>query len=782
MKFRFILSSLDFEIRKILYFVILVPGLYHGGVKAQYNPDIEVSSPMHSWLSIRKEFHARGDGKTDDTRAFQKALDLLNEKMDAYQNRWEPKFYVLFIPAGTYCISSTLRLNGKFGISIIGESKEKVRLKWTGKENDTMFVSNGSSYLKFTQITWDGSGIKGTRAVGIHWLDKVQGKYAPTSLELSNMDFVNGLDFGICGGTYAHEGTGSNDAEVLIKNCAFRGVLNSGVYIHGYNALDYWIWNCSFSDCGTGVSCFLGNYHVYNSVFSNSRVTDLYNRDCFYTSVRGCRSESSNQFSVDEGSSCNAFKRIFQDNFVRNTNLIPVEYHSQGRLSFINNVFKKGRSISNVSINYGGWCPAIYQVMSLNNYFEDSVGIYIGKGHPSRIYSVGDKHYFRRRPLDFDSTALGHIYPGVPAAKIVRITPSFSNHKIQKIINSVSGQGNEMTILHFEAGEYTINKTIRIPAKKNIMIRGDGILYSTVLKPGFLKKSDPVILVEGPSQATLTDFQIDLPPGSDRTGIRFVNLDQKSSEVRMDQLYIGAAYAVVVEGYNHTYFEKNNSFYSSGNVLTGGELQRSGKGSMALHCFGGQAAKTKLENNAVMVAKDCWWEGAFKKDFLPLDLESGSGRLSVSGALFAPSDLDTGVSVRIGNFKGRVTLCDMYVYGGLEVSGNHPDLNVLLWNINLMRKTDAYSNIKRNSQSKIFISGMTTQCSPTLNSGCPEEKINSNEDLVNNVSNREEYISVMMNDLGKAMPRNYKVMSTSVSNVYISRVSVTGGKKALLFN
>lgn len=766
----------------ILFLVVIFAGVNHEQLNAQSGPDFIKYGSMHSWLNLKEKFNAKGDGKSDDTKAFQKALDLLNDKLDAYRNRKEPKYFVLYIPAGIYNVSTTLRLNGKFGISIIGEDKEKVIIKWIGKENDTMFVSNGSSYCKFSQVSWDGSGIKGIRAMGIHWIEKAYGKYAPTSMEISDMNFYQGLDYGICGGTYANEGTGSNDAEVLIKNCRFENILNTGIYIHGYNALDYWIWNCTFSDCGTGVSCYLGNYHIYNSLFSNSHMTDLYNRDCLYTSVRGCRSLNSNQFSLDEGGGCNAFKRIFQDNYVSNTRIIPIEYHSQGRLSFINNVFKKGRSNSNITVNYGGWCPAIYQVMSLNNYFEDSVGIFIGKNHPYNLYSIRDRQYFRKKPLVFNTQKAVEPKHSSLKAKVIRINPSFNSEQIQKIINSVSSNSKQWTALHFEAGEYIINKTIRIPAKKNLLLMGDGILFATVFKPEQLMKQDPVFLIEGPSQAIFRDFQIDLPVSSTGTGMRFVNIDQKSSEVRIDQLYSGASYSLVVEGYNHTYFEKNNSFYSSGNILTGGALQQSGKGNMALHCFGGQAAKTQLENNAVMVAKDCWWEGAYKKDFLPLELVSGSGRLSISGALFAPTDLDTSISVRIGNFKGKVTLCDMYIYGGIEVYGNRPELHVLLWNINLMRKTDAYSHLNRNTLSKIFVSGITTQCAPSLNTGCVEEKLTSNEDFTNNISNRDAFIGDMMNDLGESMPRNYRTLPSSVSNIYISRISVTAGRKALLFN
>jgi hypothetical protein len=53
----------------------------------------EFAGPFPSWADVRRDYGARGDGKTDDTAAIRKALDDLRE---------HKKACVLYFPAGTY--------------------------------------------------------------------------------------------------------------------------------------------------------------------------------------------------------------------------------------------------------------------------------------------------------------------------------------------------------------------------------------------------------------------------------------------------------------------------------------------------------------------------------------------------------------------------------------------------------------------------------------------------------------------------------------------------------
>jgi len=740
-------------------------------------------TPLGSWANIKNRFKAVGNGAHDDTEAFQIALDSLSDQFTNYNMNTKSMYFVIYLPAGTYVLSSTLKLTGKMGVSIIGEDKSKVRIKWKGPAKDTMLVANGSSYFKISNITWDNGGVSNVEAIGIHWLDKITGKYAPTSIELSDLNFEEGFYYGISGGTNANEGTGANDAEVVINNCTFKECRKAGVAIHGYNALDYWIWNSEFIGCNNGIMCDRGNYHAYNCTFIRSTNADMENSDGYYISARGCKSINSNQFSKDLGGSCNAFKRIFQDNYIEGALKMPIEYYSQGRLTLMNNFFRKSRASTNVTINFEGWCPAIYQAFSLNNYFEDSVGIRIGSNHRKHLFSIKDRNNYKGKPEVRVSGIISNVEKAIPAGIVYEIHPDDNTLKIQRTINAASSRSgkNARPIVHFQPGEYILDRSLIIPSGSSIELVGDGIINSTVFIAAAGMKDEALIWVKGPSQVVLRDFE--LRPGGEsiQSGIRFDNIDQKRSEVRIDQLYSGAQTALMVKNYNYTYFEKNNSFYSSGNVLIGGKVQNAGKGTFKMNCFGGQGVRTTLDNNAQLVAKDCWWEGASRKDFLPLDFVKGSGKFSISGAMIAPADIDTTSTIRIGDFGGQITLTDMYIYGGLEITGTRPDLKVLAWNINLMLKTNPFSNIIRNTRASIYMAGITSQCSGSINPGC-QGSIISHPDSSINVNNDEKFIELMMKDLGEAMPRKSVDLPLTISNIKISRVAVTGGKYALSFN
>ncbi len=69
-------------------------------------------------LNVR-EFGAEGNGKTDDTSAFQKAFDALNKPVGRYG--WSPSGGTVFIPPGCYRVSSAVNIVGD-NIRIQGES------------------------------------------------------------------------------------------------------------------------------------------------------------------------------------------------------------------------------------------------------------------------------------------------------------------------------------------------------------------------------------------------------------------------------------------------------------------------------------------------------------------------------------------------------------------------------------------------------------------------------------------------------------------------------------
>ena len=116
----------------------------------------EFVGPFPSWINIKTAYGAKGDGITDDTAAFQRALTELGTAGHGD---------VLWIPAGTYKITSQITLSSRIGVSIIGEDPATTILKWAGpgvfSTNSTtgsMFVINNVAYSRFDRLTFDGSG------------------------------------------------------------------------------------------------------------------------------------------------------------------------------------------------------------------------------------------------------------------------------------------------------------------------------------------------------------------------------------------------------------------------------------------------------------------------------------------------------------------------------------------------------------------------------------------------------------------------------------------------
>jgi hypothetical protein len=193
----------------------------------------EFNGPFPSWADVKQRFGARGDGQQDDTRALQTALDSLSNPATGF-NTGKRAYMVVYLPAGTYCISSTLVIKGKIGISLIGEDPAKTIIKWIGGDKDTLLWANGSAYFKIGRLGWDANGKKDMEGIGLHWKsiwnDRSGRSFASLNIEISDCSFTGGFRNGISGGTYAGpEGTGNNDSEITIRRCIFSGCSWAGI-------------------------------------------------------------------------------------------------------------------------------------------------------------------------------------------------------------------------------------------------------------------------------------------------------------------------------------------------------------------------------------------------------------------------------------------------------------------------------------------------------------------------------------------------------------------------
>jgi hypothetical protein len=92
-------------------------------------------------FDIRLDFGAKGDGKTDDTKALQGAIDAA---------RKHAKNAIAYLPAGNYVISETIRMEG--ADYIVGGSGPLSRIIWRGAEGGTMLAVHNPDRLRLENI------------------------------------------------------------------------------------------------------------------------------------------------------------------------------------------------------------------------------------------------------------------------------------------------------------------------------------------------------------------------------------------------------------------------------------------------------------------------------------------------------------------------------------------------------------------------------------------------------------------------------------------------------
>ena len=740
----------------------------------------EFTGPFTSWSNVVTRFHAKGDGKTDDTRALQNALDNLSNPVTGFNIHPERGYMVVYLPKGTYRISRTLVLRGKIGVSFIGEDPVNTIIKWDGADNDTMFWANGSAYFKISRLTWDANNKKGIEGIGIHWKDRWNDatgqSFASLNIELSDLVF-NGTAIGIGGGT-GSGGTNSNDSEITIRRCTFNQCTEAGIQINGYNALDYWVWYCRFNQCKIAIYCHSGNYHVYSSFFKGSLITDIWNENGYYHSVRGCLSSGSRVFSWDNGMSCNPFKRIFQGNTILQPEEMTIGYYHLGSVTMIDNVIGKSRKPAvKQHLGMRSWCPGNYTTLSLNNKYSYTDPILLETPN-KRIFSYNDSV----KNSDRTEASFLNSFPSVPRAvsrKIFTVPRNASADAIQEIINEASRLKGSRPVVHFPFGKYTIDRTIIIPAETDMQLIGDGLLYASVLLKKNGRTGFPLFLVQGPSYISIRDLQLGDAGGTTHKSalITFQNIDQRSSTAFVDQLYSLADTSIFINGLNHLYLEKNNSFFSTGNFIAGGSLQKEGKGTLQVNAFGGQFAKLTVLNNASFVAKDCWWEGP---KGMALDL-NGYGNVTIDGAMIAPSPADSTAAISIKNFRGKVSLLNMYVQGALDILPLNDQLQIMVWNVHYYHKLNPLAFIRKGSSYQGLFFGISAQCFESNGRRCTELNPFTVAEAGVNIENRKLFVMQMTEGTRTAMPKQQQKSSPGISNIYISRITVGMANKGIEF-
>ena len=207
---------------------------------------------MSDWLNVKSSpYNAYGDGVHDDTAAIQAALT-------AMVNGTVANARMVYIPAGTYCISSTLSTdinNGIYGGGIIGNGSATV-LQWTGATGGKMFQCGAMPLGWIEGITWNGEGVA---AIGIY--DYITSRLFPLRAAESERSVSEFYQAGIYAGDCS-----TAFSEQQVRNCLFYNC-GIGISVYYFNYYNWYIEQCEFESCGTG---------MYWGYWSDGYVTDCH--------------------------------------------------------------------------------------------------------------------------------------------------------------------------------------------------------------------------------------------------------------------------------------------------------------------------------------------------------------------------------------------------------------------------------------------------------------------------------------------------------------------------
>jgi hypothetical protein len=412
----------------------------------------EFVGPFPSWVNVKIKYGAKGDGVSDDTYALQRAF---NEIGAAGENGPQ----VLYLPAGTYRISSGLTMSAKMYISIIGENPTTTKIKWAGAGGGTMFHLNGVSMSRFSRITWDGSR-SATTAI-IHKWDASTG-YAPTMNEHSDEAFVD-VGHGIRAGTPL---THKMDAEGSILRCRFIRNTTAGVSIESFNALNWFIWDSYFEDCKVGVTNNpptggAGNFHVYQSIFKRSTYADITIKNISYFSLRDNYSIGSKAFFVGEPIGNNGAQITFQKNIILDTqDQTPIRINHKGPVTLLDNIIRS-------TFSTGPLVQSSADLLTIGNTYSVSNAVSCSE----KWITLDD--VVQSRSMINPSEPPLQAMPVKTTRKIFELTPSTSvDAELKQLITQAAALVGQRPVIHLKPGAYWLRTTAVIPAGTDMQIIG----------------------------------------------------------------------------------------------------------------------------------------------------------------------------------------------------------------------------------------------------------------------------------------------------------------------
>jgi hypothetical protein len=580
-------------------------------------------------LNIQTTFGAKGDGLTDDTQAFQNALNQLVRNPS-----------VLWVPKGTYVISSTLQMTACQQFSIVGEDPRNTVIEWNGPSGGTMLDIEGCEWFRLARLGWNGQNRAGVVMRIASSLEN--GENYPTYDEIEDQQISQtgtGIEVGFAG-------------ETSVQRVHFDHNTVAGISLENWNALNFNVIDSLFTDCNVGVTNAApgvpgsGNFNVSNSVFVRSQTTDMMMWNTGPFSERQNISFDSNAFFIGGaiGASANI---ILQANTIINPKTTPIQIGSPGPIMLIDNSFT-GLDPSLNILSEVGYNPL--GVFSIGNRF--SVGNPF-TGYIGLMNSIDEAEVASDSSLQVDIPVDVYV-PPLSGRPIVEVPPGSSSSVIQGLVNIAASSPNG-GVVHFPLGKFWIDQTIDIPESPNLTLTGDGTV--TILA-GTNTLTGSVFRVSG-SHAKLENMQIYSVSGlATDTGVEIDIEDRPSTTIHCDQCKIDMAnIGLHVNGIDNALVDirigtLNAAVGQEAVVVTGGPARQSGNQTVGrLDAFMSSLDSYRVSDGGHFLVEDGWHDGGQgPRQFTLL----GSGIVThEGGTVYTPTSAP---SMTASGFSGTVSL------------------------------------------------------------------------------------------------------------------------------
>lgn len=626
----------------------------------------EFTGPFASWIDVKRDYGAKGDGVTDDSSALQAALTEVGTP---------GRRSVMYLPAGKYRVTRTLELRSKRGLSIVGESPENTSLEWQGPAAGTLLDIYAVSYAKVSRLTFDGAGT--AQALIYPSYQYPNGGFDfPTHLEYSDLNLRN-ASFCIRGGKMR-----GGVAEVVLKRIRATRCAQAAISIQDWNTLDWWVWDSTFEDNGHGITNTMGadpgtkgagNFHVYRSTFLRSAQADVSTYHASFFSVQDSVSQGSRQFFRSFGPQSATVNVVLQRNRVIDSGDVPVQIETPGPLMLLDNEFRT----TGAAVKARLVTPQL-DILSVGNRFTVATPMDLSTTDRTRL-RVTEVDNTTVTPAAISSTVPGPV-PFAPkvSRRVFDVAKPVNADTIQAAIDAAVASGQRRAVVHIPQGAHDIARTLLVPANATIQIVGDGFTGDVNGSALFWSGAagGTLMRIAGPTKAIVRDLHLH---GRQKAAavLKIDGVDQPAARLNLEQMsmheMMSATHTIDLDGLSNALVQARGLYYYDN--LKGTAIRVRGRpgGASAFNIFGGLSSNNRnafrLEDGTAFL-QGHWYEGT-SEQFLKLQ---GSGNFTLQSALSAPDgyprhDHPTLASIETQDFNGRASFLSSQVRGFFKASG-----------------------------------------------------------------------------------------------------------------